>query len=143
MFIPASALAAETLAGRIDTDYNSEMPALIALSAAVLACISSVHDGDTVRACSGERVRILNIDAPEMPGSPKCEDRRRQGWCDYALAERSRDALAAFLRAGPVVIQRTATDKYGRTLARLSVNGVDAGDYLVAQGLARPWHLSR
>lgn len=102
-------------------------------------CIAGVHDGDTIRTCRGERIRIENIDAPELPGSPKCTDRRRQGWCDYALAQKSRDALASFLASGPVSISRSGTDKYGRTLARLAVNGQDAGSYLVALGLARPW----
>lgn len=38
------------------------------------------------------------------------------------------------------MITRLGTDPYGGgTLATVSVNGVDAGDYLVAQGLARPW----
>jgi len=40
------------------------------------------------------------------------------------------------IRCGRV---RLGTDTYGRTLATVSVNGVDAGDYLIAQGLARPW----
>ena len=102
-------------------------------------CIANVHDGDTIRTCEGERVRIENIDAPEMSGSPKCEDPRRQGWCDYALAERSRDELASFLAGGPVVISRNGTDRYGRTLATLTVNGNDAGDHLVSMGLARVW----
>jgi micrococcal nuclease len=102
-------------------------------------CVASVHDGDTVRTCGSERIRIENIDAPELPGSPKCTDRRRQGWCDHALAERSRAALASFLASGPVAISRSGTDRYGRTLARLSVNGEDAGEHLVALGLARPW----
>jgi endonuclease YncB( thermonuclease family) len=37
------------------------------------------------------------------------------------------------------MIERRGTDPYGRTLATVSVNGVDAGDYLIAQDLARPW----
>ena len=37
------------------------------------------------------------------------------------------------------MITRLGTDPYGRTLATVAVNGVDAGDYLVAQGLARRW----
>lgn len=102
-------------------------------------CIANVHDGDTIRTCEGERVRIENIDAPEVSGSPKCEDPRRNGWCDYALAERSREELASFLAGGSVAISRDGTDRYGRTLARLSVNGKDAGDHLVLMGLAREW----
>lgn len=113
------------------------MPLILAAAAAL--CIASVHDGDTIRTCEGERVRIANIDAPELPDSPKCVDRRRRGWCDYDLARRSRQALAAFLRSRPVQIERIGTDAYGRTLATLSVNGRDAGEYLVSLGMARPW----
>ena len=109
------------------------------LAAAAGLCLAAVHDGDTVRTCQGERVRIANIDAPELPGSPKCKDRRRYGWCDYRLGARSRDALATFLRGGPVAIERIGTDAYGRTLATLSVNGRDAGEYLVSMGLGRVW----
>lgn len=100
------------------------------------ACIADVHDGDTIRTCEGERIRISNIEAPEMRGSPKC---RRGGWCDYALAEQSRDELAAFLASGTVTITRNGTDKYDRTLATVAVNGQDAGKHLIARSLARPW----
>lgn len=104
-----------------------------------LLCIADVHDGDTIRTCEGERIRIENIDAPELAGSPKCTDSRRQGWCDYNLAARSRDELASFLDSGPVTISRSGTDTYGRTLAALAVEGEDAGDHLVSMGLARVW----
>ncbi|WP_404479312.1 thermonuclease family protein [Novosphingobium sp. BL-52-GroH] len=100
------------------------------------ACIANVHDGDTIRTCDGERIRISNIDAPEMRGSPKC---RRGGWCDFGLAEQSRDELAVFLASGTVTIARSGTDKYHRTLATVAVNGQDAGEHLIARSLARPW----
>lgn len=45
------------------------------LAAAVLCLSPTVHDGDTIR-CGSERVRIANINAPELPDSPKCHDRR-------------------------------------------------------------------
>ncbi|PNU06488.1 thermonuclease family protein [Novosphingobium guangzhouense] len=111
------------------------------------ACIASVHDGDTVRLCSGERVRLANIDAPEVAGSPRCTARNRARlansknppWCDTERGSASRDALRAFLSSGLPSIQRNGSDRYGRTLATLSVNGVDAGSYLIASGLAKPW----
>lgn len=62
--------------------------ASIMLAAAAAVCIANVHDGDIIRLCDGERIRIVNIDAPEMPGSPKCQ-RGRNGWCDYRLASQT------------------------------------------------------
>jgi len=57
------------------------MPVLLA--ALVLCTSVSVHDGDTIR-CGQERARIEDIDAPELPDSPKCRDvRRSYAWCDY------------------------------------------------------------
>ena len=40
---------------------------------------------------------------------------------------------------GPVKIQRQGLDQYGRTLARVVVNGIDAGEWLIRRGLARRW----
>lgn len=91
-----------------------------------------VWDGDSIRlglASDAEAVRIFNI-APEI-----------EGQCAYEsdLAQRSKNRLAALLAGQRVEIQRQGTDRYGRTLAALSVNGVDAGDVLVSEGLARTW----
>lgn len=111
----------------------------VVLAAAVLCLSPTVHDGDTIR-CGRERVRIANIDAPELPDSPKCHDRRvSYAWCDYRAGEASRVALVRLMSRGRVMIERLETDRYGRTLATVSVNGVDAGDYLISQGLAKPW----
>ncbi len=110
------------------------MPMLMAAA----VCIANVHDGDSIRLCDGERIRIANIDAPEMQGSSRC-DRGGGGWCDYDLAILSRDALREFLASGNVTITRQGQDRYGRTLARVTVNGHDAGAYLIGQGLAKRW----
>ena len=118
---------------------------LLLLAAAALATTQpfacaqlSVHDGDSIR-CGRERIRIENIDAPELPDSPKCHPPRSYAWCDYRAGYAARDALIAFLSKGTVMVRRTGTDRYGRTLARVTVNGRDAGTYLVSQGLARRW----
>ena len=116
------------------------MPQLTLLAAAAVTCLSpSVHDGDSIR-CGSERIRISNIDAPELPDSPKCKDARKSyAWCDFRLGYQARDALSGMLRKGTVRIVRLGTDPYGRTLATVTVNGIDAGEYLVSLGLARPW----
>lgn len=111
----------------------------ILAAGAALCATPSVHDGDTIR-CGAERIRIANIDAPELPDSPKCHDYRKAfGWCDYKSGYAARDALQQFLAGGHARIERLGQDKYGRTLARITVGGKDAGAYLVGLGLARWW----
>lgn len=109
--------------------------------------IVQIHDGDTVTLSTGEKLRLYGIDAPEMRGSPRCEPKRRRqlatsrnpAWCDHALAVRSRDALRAFVMRGRVKVIRTGDYSYGRSVARVTVNGVDAGSFMVSRGFARWW----
>lgn len=72
-----------------------------------------VTDGDTIR-CGKEPIRLLGIDAPELPGH--CRKGRR---CAPGDGYASRASLAAAM-AGPLSIQRIARDRYGRTLALVS-----------------------
>ena len=54
----------------------------------------------------------------------------------------ARDLLAINAREvlrGRVEVQALGHDRYGRTLARVSVGGRDAGDQLIRLGLARRW----
>lgn len=113
------------------------MPAALA---AVFLCASPlVHDGDSLR-CGAERIRIAAIDAPEMPGSPKCGGRRAaSAWCDFAAAQQAKEALQRLVGSGRVMVQPLGVDPYGRTLARVTVNGQDAGEYLLGLGLAKRW----
>lgn len=94
-----------------------------------------IIDGDTVD-IAGERIRILNIDAPETRRS-RCED-------ELVLGLLAKERLAELLRAGPVTIDRCEAsgrceDRYGRTLARLRTAEGDVGAVLIAEGLAQPW----
>lgn len=67
-------------------------------------------DGDTLR-CGKERIRLIGIDAPELPGH--CQRGRRCAPGD-PFASRASLAQAAH---GPLTIMRMGTDHYGRTLA--------------------------
>jgi micrococcal nuclease len=89
-----------------------------------------IMDGDTF-ALGSERVRILNIDAPETRGS-RCEQ-------ELVLGLKAKERLADLLRAESVDIIRDGEDRYRRTLARVSVGGLDVGSVLVGEGLALPW----
>lgn len=123
------------------------MSFLLVLAAASSVCIARVPDGDTIRLCSGERIRLLGIDAPERAGSERCSPRsvarlggsRNPSWCDYAKGDRAQAELECFLSTGTVCVDRRGQDAYGRTLARVSVNGRHAGEWLIAKGLVRAW----
>ncbi len=77
----------------------------------IAAC--KVVDGDTLR-CGAERVRLLGIDAPELPGH--CAQGRDCAPGDgFAATESLKAALE-----GPIRIRRVGSDRYGRTLALVS-----------------------
>lgn len=87
--------------------------------------ITCVVDGDTVW-INREKIRLIDIDAPEMHGDCPRESR---------LARASRDRLLSLMRTRHFTIERNGRDRYGRTLARLG----DLGKILVDEGLARKW----
>ncbi|WP_333586101.1 thermonuclease family protein [Phenylobacterium sp.] len=97
-----------------------------------------VHDGDTVRLLTGERVRLAGIDTPELPPRAACDREVR-----LALAAKAR--LLQMVRAADRVTlhrppgEHRDADRYGRLLRDLQVDGRDAGDILVAEGLAQAW----
>jgi micrococcal nuclease len=73
-----------------------------------------VVDGDTIKSPAGVRYRLVGFDCPET----------FRAKCDEELAL----GLAA-----------SRLDKYGRTLATLTVNGRDVGEVLISEGLARAY----
>jgi micrococcal nuclease len=88
---------------------------------AAIAAALIVIDGDTIRS-DEERIRLEGIDA-EI-GHAKCEAERR-------LAVLAKHRLEQLLGSGSVDIRRNAhpdpPDRYGRTLARVLVDGKDVG----------------
>lgn len=103
------------------------------LAAALLALctpgprVSCIIDGDTFW-LSGEKIRIADIDTPELAG--RCASERR-------LAIQARDRLRELLVGFEV--RREGRDRYGRTLAVVTVDGRSVGAQLVREGLAREW----
>jgi endonuclease YncB( thermonuclease family) len=92
--------------------------------------VVSVHDGDTLRAIDeGKveyRIRLAGIDTPER-GQP--------------FGNVARERLAALTMGQAVEVHVEDRDRYGRTVARLEVGGLDVCLQMVADGLA--WHYTR
>lgn len=94
--------------------------------------VKRVIDGDTVVFASGERVRLIGIDTPELG---------RRGQPHEYGAVVARDALALLLRSAGTISARTGIethDHYDRLLAHLYVDGRNVQAILLEDGLATP-----
>ena len=89
-------------------------------------------DGDTLRAGDGAEYRIFGIDAPELRQS--CSEANGKSWlCGRAAKAK----LTTLIKGGNVNCVSRATDRYGRTVAVCSAEGVpDLGEALVRDGYA-------
>ena len=90
-----------------------------------------VIDGDTFD-YAGERIRIADIDTPEIRA--RCPEEAR-------LAAAATRRLRGLLAEGPFELRRLGRDedRYGRKLRVVTRGGRSLGDKLVAEGLARTW----
>jgi len=115
------------------------LPALLAVSAAggergaasEAGIVASVYDGDTLTLTNGRRVRLLQIDTPEL-GSGEC----------YSRAART--ALVSLAPPGSrIVLEPDArldkVDRYGRLLRYLVRGGTNVNLELVRRGAAAPY----
>ncbi|MDF0603875.1 thermonuclease family protein [Psychromarinibacter sp. C21-152] len=91
-----------------------------------------VVDGDTFW-YEGEKIRMQGYDTPE-PQTNLCGGERER-----SLADRASERLLQLLNSGQISIERTGEDQYGRTVAVVRRDGVDVGDILISEGLARRW----
>lgn len=91
-----------------------------------------IIDGDSF-VLDGETIRLQGIDAPEIGGA-RC-------LAEKLLGRQAKQYLQSRLLPGARIdVERLDTDKYGRTLARVRVDGRDLADDLVDQGLAMPYN---
>ena len=92
-----------------------------------MARVTQVVDGDTITIEGGYRVRYIGIDTPEV--YPQPEAFGREAW----------QANRRLVEGKEVRLERdvSETDKYGRLLRYVYVDGVFVNAELVKQGLAR------
>lgn len=98
--------------------------------------ISQVVDGDTITITCPDRarrnVRLTGFDTPETY-KPQCAGEKRLG----QAATRHLKRLVA--QASMVDLRTSGTDRYERLLGRLSLDGADVANVMIAEGLAVPY----
>lgn len=89
--------------------------------------VVDIADGDTVTVLDATntqwKIRLMGIDAPEK---------------NQAFGNRSKEHLSALMFNRQVQVEYNKKDKYGRTVGKILVDGVDANLEQVKTGLA--WH---
>jgi micrococcal nuclease len=94
------------------------------------AVVAAVSDGDTLRTTSGKKIRLLQIDAPELHGD--------------CFGKAALSALKQLTPTGtPITLVRDPdldqTDRYGRPLRYVIVHGINVNVALVRGGTASPY----
>ena len=103
------------------------------LPAGVDATVGRIVDGDTLRTTDEERIRLLNIDTPEITD-------------DECWSSEATDALTELVPPGTairLVYDKDVYDRYGRMLAHIyrRSDGVWVNLALIEEGAARPYVL--
>lgn len=90
-----------------------------------------VADGDTLT-ISGTRIRLIDIDAPELDQT--CLDAQGRDW---PCGRQASAQLRSHIRGHDLTCQPSSRDRYGRTLATCSLpDGSNVNAWMVAQGWA-------
>ena len=89
--------------------------------------IKNCYDGDTCTTESGEKIRLACIDAPEIRGKN----------ADPLKAKASRKFINNLLSNKKVTIKRIDTDRYGRTVAEIFIEGTNIQKLMVKNGFAK------
>ncbi len=134
-----SILAAILLVAKLATSHAPDVQDNVRAEGPHILRRPWVLDGDTIDdKASGVRYRLANIDAPETGDNAKCFRERQQG-------EAAKRAAILAIRKAQIVSARNThrTDRYGRRVAFVYVDGRDLGELLVESGLAVPWAGSR
>ncbi|QDL56800.1 nuclease [Rhodoferax aquaticus] len=88
--------------------------------------VVAVKDGDTIVVLVDRRevvVRVAGIDAPEKK---------------QPFGDRSKQAMSECAFSMQAIIEWKKTDRYGRAIGKVNVDGVDCGLQIIEKGLA--WH---
>jgi endonuclease YncB( thermonuclease family) len=89
--------------------------------------VVGIADGDTVTVLDDSntqfKIRLMGIDAPEKK---------------QAFGNKSKESLSAMVFNKQVTVEYSKKDRYGRTVGKITVDGIDANLEQVKAGMA--WH---
>lgn len=83
--------------------------------------VTEVFDGDSLGLENKQAIRLFGIDAPEN---------------EYCFGEESKKALTKRVLGKKIILKELRTDKYGRIMAMIYLNGELINEYMVKNGLA-------
>ena len=89
--------------------------------------IETCYDGDTCTSTLGEKIRLACIDTSEFRGAKT----------NPVRAKEARDYLNSLIASKDLDIRRITKDKYGRTVAELSINEINVQQLMVTKGYAK------
>ena len=102
--------------------------------------VIKVYDGDTITVATKLPiknspvyrfpVRLTGIDSPEIKGKSETEKE---------LAKKSRDALSALIFDKTVQLRKVSTEKYGRLLADVYIDGIHMNRWMLDNKYAVPY----
>lgn len=83
--------------------------------------VESVIDGDSFKIGNDQTIRFLSLDAPDIK---------------YCAGKEAKDVLTKKIEGKTVILKELKTDKYGRIMAMVFLNGENINEYMIKNGLA-------
>lgn len=109
---------------------------LVAVSAhaeSLYGYVVDITDGDTIVVLDANheqhKIRLAGIDAPEKVNSEKAPETAQP------FGERSKQNLASIVFNKNVAVEWSKLDRYGRTVGKVMVNGIDANLAQIKAGM--------
>ncbi|HEY5946074.1 MAG TPA: thermonuclease family protein [Kofleriaceae bacterium] len=90
------------------------------------AKVTRVIDGDTIELETGDKIRYLLVDTPEISGGVEC----------FAENAKTYNTDLVLNKTVHISYDTQCTDQFGRTLAYVSVDGQEVNTLLVRRGYA-------
>ncbi len=90
--------------------------------------VARIIDGDTLEAASGQRVRLIGINTPES---------------SMPFYEEAKDLLKSLVENKSVEIESHGTERYGRTLAYIFIDGKNVNEEILKNGLATLYYYDK